>query len=163
MTASSLKIGMLSPLSRALENDVRSASETTVPRLRGISDNREFPVTTGGTIEMKLEAAAEQKKAKRAARVGRITGILFICVSTVAILVSLILTVTCRSTDQPPLGTPMSKSDSSTIVELPEPQLRGEQSLEQKLASRRSIREFTDKPLTNAELSQLLWAAQGVN
>ena len=56
----------------------------------------------------------------------------------------------------------MSKSDSLTIVELPEPQLRGEQSLEQTLASRRSIREFTDKPLTDAEISQLLWAAQGV-
>ena len=83
-------------------------------------------------------------------------------ISAVVILVSLILTVTCCSTDQPPQGTPMSKSDSLTIVELPEPQLRGEQSLEQTLASRRSIREFTDKPLTDAEISQLLWAAQGI-
>jgi SagB-type dehydrogenase family enzyme len=34
--------------------------------------------------------------------------------------------------------------------------------LEETLASRRSVREFTKEPLTDAEISQLFWAAQGV-
>jgi SagB-type dehydrogenase family enzyme len=34
--------------------------------------------------------------------------------------------------------------------------------LEEAIASRRSVREFTDKPLSESEISQLLWAAQGI-
>ena len=46
---------------------------------------------------------------------------------------------------------------------LPEPVTRGQHfSLEETLAVRRSVREFTVEPLTLAEISQLLWAAQGV-
>lgn len=56
----------------------------------------------------------------------------------------------------------MSSSGFSVIDELPDPQLRGKQSLEETLASRRTVREFTDEPLTDAHISQLLWAAQGV-
>ncbi len=46
--------------------------------------------------------------------------------------------------------------------ELPDPQLGTEKYLEEVIASRRSVREFNDKALTNAEISQLLWAAQGI-
>ena len=35
-------------------------------------------------------------------------------------------------------------------------------SLEETLAQRRSVRQYTDQPLTMEEISQLLWAAQGV-
>ena len=35
-------------------------------------------------------------------------------------------------------------------------------SLESALRRRRSVRSFTDEPLTSAEIGQLLWAAQGV-
>lgn len=45
---------------------------------------------------------------------------------------------------------------------LPPPRLSGPLSLEQALAARRSVREFGPQPLTAEELSQLLWAAQGV-
>jgi len=45
---------------------------------------------------------------------------------------------------------------------LPEPRRVGEISLEEALARRRSVREFSDTPLTEAEIGQLLWAAQGV-
>lgn len=44
---------------------------------------------------------------------------------------------------------------------LPTPRLTGETSLEEALATRRSVREFTDQRLTWDEVSQLLWAAQG--
>jgi SagB-type dehydrogenase family enzyme len=47
-------------------------------------------------------------------------------------------------------------------IRLPEPSLTGDVSLEEAIASRRSVREFTDEPLTPEEVSQLLWAAQGI-
>jgi len=45
---------------------------------------------------------------------------------------------------------------------LPAPRRRGPLRLEEAIAARRSVREFGDEPLTERELSQLLWAAQGV-
>lgn len=45
---------------------------------------------------------------------------------------------------------------------LPEPRLKGELSLEETLAQRRSVRSYTDEELTLEEISQLLWAAQGL-
>lgn len=49
-----------------------------------------------------------------------------------------------------------------TTINLPEPRLKGEISLEEVLAKRRSVREFTSGPLTLKEVSQLLWSAQGI-
>jgi SagB-type dehydrogenase family enzyme len=40
--------------------------------------------------------------------------------------------------------------------------LTGEKTLEEAIASRRSVREFTDDVLSWQDLSQLLWAAQGI-
>ena len=45
---------------------------------------------------------------------------------------------------------------------LPPPRLSGPMSLEEALANRRSVREYGDEPLTVEEISQLLWAAQGL-
>ena len=45
---------------------------------------------------------------------------------------------------------------------LPAPVQRGTVSLEQALARRRSIRDFTDDPIGIDTIGQLLWAAQGV-
>lgn len=55
-----------------------------------------------------------------------------------------------------------NKASSGATIDLPAPQLKGSRSLEEVLAARHSVREFTDKALTEAELSQLLWAAQGI-
>jgi SagB-type dehydrogenase family enzyme len=55
-----------------------------------------------------------------------------------------------------------TKPVSAHILELPAPKLKGRMSLEQALAVRRSVREFTRETLTDRELSQLLWAAQGI-
>jgi SagB-type dehydrogenase family enzyme len=52
--------------------------------------------------------------------------------------------------------------ETEPAVALPAPRLVGEQSLESTLGSRRSIREYSDTPLSLQEVSQLLWAAQGV-
>ena len=48
------------------------------------------------------------------------------------------------------------------IIRLPTPELIGEKTVEEALAERRSVREYADQPLTLAEVSQLLWAAQGI-
>jgi len=53
-------------------------------------------------------------------------------------------------------GAPLS------LIKLPVPQTNGSFSLEQALANRRSVREFTDEPLTITQIGQLCWAAQGI-
>jgi len=47
-------------------------------------------------------------------------------------------------------------------IKLPHPRTEGPLSLEAALPLRRSVREFSTKSLTMDEISQLLWAAQGV-
>ena len=55
-----------------------------------------------------------------------------------------------------------SKVESIDIIKLPGPALKGELSLEETLEKRRSIRGFSDEALALGEISQLLWAAQGI-
>jgi len=56
----------------------------------------------------------------------------------------------------------VTASPQAEEIALPAPRLKGEMSLEETLAARRSVRQFTDEELTLEELSQLLWAAQGI-
>ena len=55
-----------------------------------------------------------------------------------------------------------TKPLSAPILQLPAPERKGRMSLEEALAARRSVREFRREPITDRELSQLLWAAQGI-
>lgn len=55
----------------------------------------------------------------------------------------------------------MSEYKAETI-KLPEPAKVSSTSLEEALLKRRSVRSFKDSPLTITEVSQLLWAAQGI-
>lgn len=45
---------------------------------------------------------------------------------------------------------------------LPEPRLEGDVSLEEVLSKRRSVRDFSSQELSLENISQLLWAAQGI-
>ncbi len=56
----------------------------------------------------------------------------------------------------------MIPQQSAQVVPLPEPDREGQVSVEAVLCDRKSVREYSAEPLTIAELSQLLWAAQGV-
>ena len=57
----------------------------------------------------------------------------------------------------------INRSDAvSQNIYLPAPDLEGETSLEDTLHRRRSVREYTVDPLNLSEISQLLWAAQGI-
>lgn len=49
-----------------------------------------------------------------------------------------------------------------TTVTLPKPQIQKTMYLDQAIAQRRSIRNFSDKDLSTSQISQLLWAAQGI-
>ena len=57
---------------------------------------------------------------------------------------------------------PKETAPNNTVIELPEPQYDSDVSIEQSLLQRRSIRSYSDEPLTLDEISQLLWAAQGI-
>jgi SagB-type dehydrogenase family enzyme len=48
-------------------------------------------------------------------------------------------------------------------VHLPPPSPKGKMSLEEAIARRRSIRNFSSEPLSQSQLSQILWAAQGIS
>jgi len=57
---------------------------------------------------------------------------------------------------------PTPPVENGTTIKLPEPRYDSDVSLEQSLLQRRSIRSYTGQPLTLQEVSQLLWAAQGI-
>ena len=72
------------------------------------------------------------------------------------------LTLGCTSPSPSP-SSPLSPSPTVLeVIELPEPRLAGEMSVEEALALRRSKRSFTEEALTWQQISQLLWAAQGI-
>lgn len=68
----------------------------------------------------------------------------------------------CASPQPTALPTETPEMGSGTEITLPPPELSSEVSLEETLHQRRSIRDYSDEALTLAEVSQLLWAAQGV-
>ena len=51
---------------------------------------------------------------------------------------------------------------ATSTIPLPSPSLSGSLSVEEALTSRRSVREYTVRPVSLAQAAQLLWAAQGV-
>lgn len=60
---------------------------------------------------------------------------------------------------------PMKQQTEEAVsknIMLKPPRLRGTMSLEEALLKRRSVRTYQDSPLTIDEVSQLLWAAQGI-
>jgi|GEM_PF-78451 len=81
----------------------------------------------------------------------------------VALFLTCVLTLGCAPEVPPsPLATAPTPPTSAAEIKLPEPRLKSEVSLEEALLKRRSIREYSDSPLTLDEVSQLLWAGQGI-
>jgi len=70
----------------------------------------------------------------------------------------------CAPKAVPPTSTEaiLPTSSQPEIVKLPEPRLHSAVSLEEALNERRSTREYASIPLTLSDVSQLLWAAQGI-
>jgi SagB-type dehydrogenase family enzyme len=57
----------------------------------------------------------------------------------------------------------MNSETNGGIIKLPEPVFDGTLSVEKAIATRRSVRSYSNSSLTLAEVSQLLWAAQGLS
>ncbi|MFC1967283.1 SagB/ThcOx family dehydrogenase [Chloroflexota bacterium] len=74
------------------------------------------------------------------------------------ILVLLVMPAGCAEAESNTTPEPVEKA----VVQLPEPQRDGGISIEQSLLRRRSVRDYSGEPLTLSEVSQLLWAAQGI-
>ncbi len=53
-------------------------------------------------------------------------------------------------------------SETQDIINLPEPKYESKLSIEKALLQRRSVRDYKELPLDISEVSQLLWAAQGI-
>ncbi len=77
----------------------------------------------------------------------------------IAIVLALTLVAGCGSKGPAPAGTVESEVE---VIELPSPVESGTMSLEEALALRRSVREFSTEALSTEMTAQLLWATQGV-
>ncbi len=84
---------------------------------------------------------------------GKVSGVILIVVLTV---LSLLLGCVPAEEPTPPQVPPEIE------VKLPEPRHDSGVSIEETLLKRRSVRDYTGEPLTLQEVSQLLWAAQGI-
>ena len=94
---------------------------------------------------------------------------LVIIIAVIIIIVvatSIVIELLYREGVEVEITTPPINMTNITIgseIFLPYPRIKGDISLEEALSMRRSIREYKDIPLTLEQLSQLLWAAQGIN
>jgi len=91
----------------------------------------------------------------------------------IALMISLSLTVSCSKIDKNAEVTQIKEQEKQLngqnknigkgeIIILPESRLKSDISLEEALKSRRSKRQFQAKDLKLEDISQILWAAQGI-
>ncbi|UCC16841.1 MAG: SagB/ThcOx family dehydrogenase [Dehalococcoidales bacterium] len=79
---------------------------------------------------------------------------------TILFLVAIVLITGCENS---PENTAVKETpDNSESITLPEPRYDSNVSLEESLLNRRSTRSYGNEPVTLEEVSQLLWAAQGI-
>ena len=74
-------------------------------------------------------------------------------------LLALLITAACALPGGPGCG---QGGESAAETPLPPPSRDGGMSVEEALTKRRSVRRFADRALTQAQIGQLAWAAQGI-
>jgi len=77
-------------------------------------------------------------------------------------LVMVFMTLLCSCAKPATAPAPTPSPTQANVITLPEPRYDSDVSIEQSLLKRRSTRSYTGEPVTLQELSQLLWAAQGI-
>ena len=71
--------------------------------------------------------------------------------------------IACSSDNDTPTSSPTPELEGGEMsIKLPDPKYYSNVSLEESLVKRRSVRDYTGEPITLEEISQLLWAAQGI-
>jgi len=78
------------------------------------------------------------------------------------VTLAIVLVTFCGCAKPAAIPIPTPSPEQANVINLPEPQYDSDVSIEQSLLNRRSIRSYTGEPLTLREVSQLLWAAQGI-
>ena len=78
------------------------------------------------------------------------------------VIVFAIVTMLCQKDIGLPLAQAQEQKSATSIVDLPPPVLDGSISVEKALSERRSVRAYSDKSLSLGDISQILWAAQGI-
>jgi SagB-type dehydrogenase family enzyme len=81
-----------------------------------------------------------------------------------SILIAALAAAACGKSAQSQHGqaTTAKGATANDTMRLPTPRVKGGVSLEETLAQRRSMRDFSAQPISASDLGQLLWAAQGV-
>lgn len=79
---------------------------------------------------------------------------------TVIASITVILQDSLLSEEEQDITMEVTKQD---LINLPEPVFEGNTSLEEAILKRRSVRSYRDEALSLKEISQVLWAAQGVS
>jgi SagB-type dehydrogenase family enzyme len=74
----------------------------------------------------------------------------------------LLIAMLLKFSDKNQLAIAQDNDMKTDTIKLPTPKYDGPVSVEKALLERRSIRTYKDEPLTLAEVSQILWAAQGI-
>jgi SagB-type dehydrogenase family enzyme len=82
--------------------------------------------------------------------------LLLFAILAAATFLSTLLVTSCGDTK------PTTVENQENVLILPTPRHDSETSVEEALLERRSVRSYADEPPTLAEVSQLLWAAQGI-
>ncbi len=88
--------------------------------------------------------------------------LIFILLALVAILFTLGSRILTPGTNNLDMETPGPAIENNGMHQLPQPNTDGTMSLEKALSQRRSVRSYTHESLSLSQLSQLLWAAQGI-
>lgn len=88
-------------------------------------------------------------------KVGRKRAIAITLVAVVSVMAITIYLIRLKPAEFEP-------AEAYGFVELPPPETAGAMSVEEAIRRRRSIRSYTDEPLSLQDISQLMWAAQGI-
>jgi SagB-type dehydrogenase family enzyme len=72
------------------------------------------------------------------------------------------VTMLCQTYTGLPLAQAQEQKSTTSIIDLPPPVIDGSMSIEKALSERRTVRSYSDKPLSLEDISQILWAAQGI-
>jgi len=83
-------------------------------------------------------------------------------VSLGILMVAAFLILNALNAGQNRLSEPVQLPAPLEISRLPQPTLKGNMSVEEALSTRRSVREYSSTDLSDNDLSQIVWAAQGI-